>query len=56
VIIKRGTYTGPVTARVWSNGTLLAEQDAPGAAHSQRITFATPVPVERRRPPTLSPR
>ncbi|MDX8052463.1 DUF4082 domain-containing protein [Lentzea sp. BCCO 10_0798] len=45
LIIRRGDYTGPVTARVWSNGTLLAEQEAPGAAHSQRITFGTPVPV-----------
>jgi hypothetical protein len=45
VIIKRGSYTGPVTARIWADGTLLAEQDAPGAAHVQRITFSTPVPV-----------
>ncbi|MFD4639509.1 DUF4082 domain-containing protein [Lentzea sp. NPDC058436] len=45
VIIKRGDYTGPVTARVWAGGTLLAEQAAPGAAYSQRITFGTPVPV-----------
>ncbi|MCX2949731.1 DUF4082 domain-containing protein [Lentzea sp. NEAU-D7] len=45
VIIKRGDHTGPVTARLWSNGTLLAEQEAPGAAHSQRITFGTTVPV-----------
>ncbi|SDP20810.1 DUF4082 domain-containing protein [Lentzea jiangxiensis] len=46
VFLRRGAYTGPVTARVWtSNGTLLAEQDAPGATYSQRITFTTPVPV-----------
>ncbi|SDG21946.1 protein of unknown function [Lentzea fradiae] len=46
VVIRRGTYTGPVTAHVWSsNGTLLAAQEAPGAAHSQRIDFTTPVPV-----------
>ncbi|MEU3650856.1 DUF4082 domain-containing protein [Lentzea sp. NPDC034063] len=45
VIIRRGNYTGPVTARIWSDGTLLAEQAAPGAAYSQRITFSTPVPV-----------
>jgi hypothetical protein len=47
VVIGRGGYTGPVTARVWApDGTLLAEQAAPGAVHSQRITFSTPVPVQ----------
>ncbi|MFI6097774.1 DUF4082 domain-containing protein [Lentzea sp. NPDC051213] len=47
VILRRGSYTGPVTARVWSpDGTLLLEQAAPGAAFSQRITFSTPVPVQ----------
>ncbi|MEU7481814.1 DUF4082 domain-containing protein [Lentzea sp. NPDC042327] len=47
VVLRRGGYTGPVTARVWGpDGTLLAQQAAPGAAHSQRITFATPVPVQ----------
>ncbi|WP_394613346.1 DUF4082 domain-containing protein [Lentzea sp. JNUCC 0626] len=45
LIIRRGNYTGPVTARIWADGTLLAEQEAPGAAYSQRITFSTPVPV-----------
>ncbi len=47
VNIRRGTYTGPVTARIWSSdGTPLAEQAAPGAQFGQRITFSTPVPVE----------
>ncbi|HUQ59930.1 DUF4082 domain-containing protein [Lentzea sp.] len=46
VVIRRGDYTGPVTARVWSSdGTLLMSQDAPGAAYGQRIMFTTPVPV-----------
>ncbi|GHH47936.1 DUF4082 domain-containing protein [Lentzea cavernae] len=45
VIVYRGSYTGPVTARIWAGGVLLAEQDAPSAAYVQRITFSTPVPV-----------
>ncbi|GGU26804.1 DUF4082 domain-containing protein [Lentzea flava] len=44
--LRRGNYTGPVTARVWSsNGVLLAVQEAPGAEYGQRIDFSTPVPV-----------
>ncbi|ANZ35654.1 hypothetical protein BBK82_05745 [Lentzea guizhouensis] len=47
LVIRRGDHTGPVTARVWSpDGTLLAEQAAPGAQYSQRITFSTPIPVQ----------
>jgi hypothetical protein len=47
VFVWRGTYTGPVIARVWSaDGTLLAEQPAPGEPVAQRITFSTPVPVQ----------
>lgn len=39
---RRGTYTGPVTAHVWSaDGTLLASQAATG----QQTTFTTPIPV-----------
>lgn len=46
VDFRRGNYTGPVTARLWQDGTLLAEQ--PGSASTaflQRIEFTTPVPV-----------
>ncbi|MFS8099313.1 DUF4082 domain-containing protein [Lentzea alba] len=44
--IRRGDYTGAVTARVWSaSGTLLAEQAAPAAQRFPLITFDTPVPV-----------
>lgn len=47
VYIRRGSYTGPVTARIWSSdGVLLGEQAAPGAQYGQRITFSTPVPVQ----------
>jgi Domain of unknown function (DUF4082) len=47
VFLWRGSYTGPVTARVWSaDGILLAEQPAPGAQTAQRINFSTPVPVQ----------
>ncbi|MGW4214677.1 DUF4082 domain-containing protein [Lentzea sp. NPDC004789] len=45
--LRRGAYTGPITAHVWSaDGTLLASQAAPGAEYYQRITFGTPVPVQ----------
>ncbi|GAB2859596.1 hypothetical protein GCM10027200_69990 [Lentzea nigeriaca] len=44
--IRRGNYTGPVTAKVWSStGVLLAAREAPGAQYGQRIDFGTPVPV-----------
>ncbi|MEV6238161.1 DUF4082 domain-containing protein [Lentzea sp. NPDC051838] len=44
--IRRGDYTGPVTAHVWSSdGTLLATQAAPAAQRFQQITFTAPVPV-----------
>lgn len=46
VHLRRGNYTGPVTARVWSSdGTLLTEQDVPGGQTWHRVTFGTPVPV-----------
>ncbi|GLY48939.1 DUF4082 domain-containing protein [Lentzea sp. NBRC 102530] len=46
VYLRRGNYTGPVTARVWSSdGTVLTEQEGPAATVGQRITFTTPVPV-----------
>jgi hypothetical protein len=47
VTLRRGGYTGPITAHVWSaDGTLLASQAAPGAQYWQRVTFSTPVPVQ----------
>ncbi|HWO60944.1 MAG TPA: DUF4082 domain-containing protein [Umezawaea sp.] len=42
IALHRGTYTGPVTARVWSGaGELLGEKVGTGT----RILFDTPVPV-----------
>ncbi|MEU0883835.1 DUF4082 domain-containing protein [Lentzea sp. NPDC005914] len=44
--LRRGDYTGPVTAHVWSaDGTLLAAQAVPAAQRSQQITFTTTIPV-----------
>lgn len=46
VHLRRGNYSGPVTARVWSSdGTLLTEQDVPGGQTWHRVTFTTPVLV-----------
>ncbi|MEV4318145.1 DUF4082 domain-containing protein [Actinocrispum sp. NPDC049592] len=45
-IIYRGSYSGPVTLRVWGpDGTLLGEQAAGSEVYAQRITLSTPVPA-----------
>lgn len=43
MVLRRGAYTGPVTARVWADGRMVASQEVPEGA--TRVTFESPVGV-----------